>query len=110
MRCPTAFLGVVLGATACNTTNKDSGAEELNTEPESFYPSTLSPGATVSLSSCTAGVSESDINKTVAIVFDMEQSYHEATCRLTQVWIFFGRALRCLTAYRCCNFFGRQHG
>ena len=77
MRCSGVFLGLVLGAVACNSANKDSGADELNTEPDGFYPSSLSPGATVSLASCTGGVSESDISKTVAIVFDMEQSYHE---------------------------------
>jgi len=80
MRFSNIMLGAVLGCVACTGgADKDSGSLDDSSGSSDLgqYPSTLSPGATISLSRCTEGVSEADIDKAVAIVFDMEQSYHE---------------------------------
>ena len=75
MRSSTIMLGAVLGSVACTGADKDSGVD--GNSDLGYYPSTLSPGATISLSRCTQGVAEANIDETLAIVFDMEQSYHE---------------------------------
>ena len=73
------MVGAVLGCVACGGGDKDSG-EDLSDNSDlagGYYPGTLSPGAQISLSRCTDGLSNDQIDETVAIVFDMEQSYHE---------------------------------
>ncbi len=82
MRFSSMMLGAVLGCGACaGGAAKDSGSVDESRGSSDlaggYYPSSLSPGATITLARCTDGVSNADIDKTVALVFDMEQSYHE---------------------------------
>jgi len=63
--------GLMVGLVACGGTSSTSRTSSSN------FGSTMSPGATIQLDACTQGMSARSVDEHLAIVFDLEQSYHE---------------------------------